>query len=353
MKSLHYFSKKSGKLFRDVTKEDIASMIESLRSESGERTTELAKIGIKKFFKFLNNGEYPESVKWLKEKRANGSKLPEELLTLEDVKGMTRACDTARDRAFVSVLYESGCRLGELLSMKLKHVSFDEHGAVLMVDGKTGQRRVRLINSSPDIRDWLNSHPYRDDSDSYLWVSTGRRNFGRQLAHVSVQHRLDIIAKRAGVKKRVHPHLFRHSRLTELAKLGFNEAQLRKFAGWSGSSKMAAVYIHLSGQDIDDKLLEVNGIKRKEVKEETALKPKDCPRCGKVNPATFKVCQKCWMPLDLKTVMEIEEKRRLTDSIMDRLMERPNVREFLEQELGEIMKEEGEITFLKHDGDLP
>lgn len=116
---------------------------------------------------------------------------------------------------------------------------------------------------------------------------------------------------------------------------------------------MAAVYIHLSGQDIDDKLLEINGIKKVEPKDNGALRPKDCPRCGKVNPATFKVCQKCWMPLDLKTVMEIEEKRRVTDMIMDRLMERQHIRDAIEQELREIIKEEGDVTFLEHDGDLP
>jgi hypothetical protein len=59
------------------------------------------------------------------------------------------------------------------------------------------------------------------------------------------------------------------------------------------------------------------------------------------------------MPLDLKTVMEIEEKRRLTDSVMDKLMERHNVRDFLQQELNEIIKEEGGITFLKDEGGLP
>jgi len=179
------------------------------------------------------------------------------------------------------------------------------------------------------------------------------RSLGEYMSQVGIQHRILIIAARAEIKKHVHPHLFRHSRLTDLAKSGFNEAQLRKFAGWAGSSKMAAVYIHLSGQDIDDKLLEISGIKKAESKDNGILKPKDCPRCGKINPATFKVCQKCWMPLDLKTVMEIEEKRRLTDSVMDRLMERHNVRDFLEQELVEIIKEEGGITFLKDEGGLP
>ncbi|MBS3054766.1 MAG: tyrosine-type recombinase/integrase [Candidatus Aenigmarchaeota archaeon] len=353
MKSIYYLVRKISKPFSEITKEDIVTLFESLRNGSGDRTMELAKLSIKKFFKFLNNGEYPEIVSWIKENRNNKYKLPEELLTKEEIKKMAEACDSVRDRAFVLVLYDSACRLGEMLSLRIKHCTFDEHGAILMVDGKTGQRRVRLINSSPDLKEWLNNHPHRDDPDAHLWVSVGRKNFGKPMSQVGIQHRILIIATRAEIKKYVHPHLFRHSRLTDLAKSGFNEAQLRKFAGWAGSSKMAAVYIHLSGQDIDDKLLEINGIKKVEPKDNGTLKPKDCPRCGKLNPATFKVCQKCWMPLDLKTVMEIEEKRRLTDSVMDKLMERPNVRDFLEHELGKIIKEEGGITFLKDEGDLP
>ena len=60
-------------------------------------------------------------------------------------------------------------------------------------------------------------------------------------------------------------------------------------------------------------------------------------RCGD-SPTTFKVCQKCWMPLDLKTVIEIEEKRRVTDAIMDKLMVRPSFLEFVEREIGGMVE---------------
>ncbi|MBI2583341.1 MAG: hypothetical protein HYW25_01620 [Candidatus Aenigmarchaeota archaeon] len=48
-----------------------------------------------------------------------------------------------------------------------------------------------------------------------------------------------------------------------------------------------------------------------------------------------------------------EEKRRIADSLMDRLMVRDKFREIMEEELREIIKEEGGITFLEHEGDLP
>ena len=56
--------------------------------------------------------------------------LPEELLTEEEVKRLAEAAENPRDRDFILTLYESGCRVGELISLRLKHVQFDNYGAV-------------------------------------------------------------------------------------------------------------------------------------------------------------------------------------------------------------------------------
>ena len=71
------------------------------------------------------------------------------MLSEEEIKKMIEACENPRDRALVASLYESGTRISELGNIKVKHVKFDHYGAVLMVDGKTGMRRVRIIFSSP------------------------------------------------------------------------------------------------------------------------------------------------------------------------------------------------------------
>jgi integrase/recombinase XerD len=62
-----------------------------------------------------------------------------ELLTEEAVKGLAEAAGNPRDRALVLVLYESGCRAGEILSLSIKNVQFDEYGAQLIVSGKQVQ----------------------------------------------------------------------------------------------------------------------------------------------------------------------------------------------------------------------
>src|SRR3989338_3142590 len=138
--------------FDKATKKDIINLVSSIEQrEWSDWTKHDYKVCIKKFYKWLRGKEdYPEEVKWIKTtiKKKNG-KLPEGLLTEEEVKKLIDACTNSRDKALVSVLYESGCRAGELLSLKLKNVEFDKYGSVIMVDGKTGMRRIRLVNSTP------------------------------------------------------------------------------------------------------------------------------------------------------------------------------------------------------------
>ncbi len=73
--------------------------------------------------------------------------------------------------------------------------------------------------------------------------------------------RLKNLCKRVGIRKRIYAHLFRHSRLTELAK-ELPEQVLKKIAGWVPDSDMAQVYLHLSQRDVEESLLSrVYGIK--------------------------------------------------------------------------------------------
>jgi integrase/recombinase XerD len=71
----------------------------------------------------------------------------------------------------ILLIYETGGRIGEILSLSLRAISFDRYGAILTVGGKTGGRRVRIIFSAGALAEWLNHHPSKDDPDSPLWTS--------------------------------------------------------------------------------------------------------------------------------------------------------------------------------------
>jgi hypothetical protein len=100
--------------------------------------------------------------------------------------------------------------------------------------------------------------------------------------------------------------------------------------GWGNNSSMASIYVHLSGRDLDNSLLKLNGIEVDEKEDVSILKPKVCIRCDKENPATNKFCNQCGMMLDEKTMVEIIEndmERKDADNILDKLMEDETKRE--------------------------
>lgn len=265
---------------------------------------------VKIFWRWLKGLEderiYPDEVRWIRSLRNNGRKLPEELLTEEDIKKMVDAADNPRDKAIIFCLYETGARIGELAAAKIKHCVFDKYGAQLIVDGKTGMRRVRLVSSVPLLSSWISFHSNRDNPDAPLWIGIGKKNKTEAVSYNAISMMLKGIARKAGVTKHIYPHLFRHSRATELAKY-LTEAQLKEVCGWTQGSDVASVYIHLSGKSTDDALLRLNGIVDSQIeKPESKLKPKKCERCDFVNPATNKFCGRCSAVLDLETAIQLE-----------------------------------------------
>jgi len=316
------------KPWKEMTREDLENYIFGLEYSVSAMDTH--KLYIRKFFKWLyKSKDYPEMVDWLKLQRNRKRKLPDDLLTASEIKAMIDAAGAnLRNRALVSVLYESGCRLGEIGGIKMRAVTSDQYGIVIIVHGKTGSRRIRLIDSVPDLLQWLNVHPNKS-GDSPLFVH--ERSAEKRLEEKGIYLIIRKLAKKAGIKKMVHPHLFRHTRSTHLAK-DFTESELKIMQGWTGGSRMTEIYVHLSGADIDHKVLEKAGLLTREEsgKEEDILKARVCPRCKEKNPSTAKFCPKCGMALDLETAMKIDSgKAGMSLEVIDLIQREPRILEIL------------------------
>jgi len=330
-----------GKDFADADINDMKRLVADIeQSNYADWTKHDFKVGIKKFYKWFRGEKNPPETEWIKTTMKNHKrKLPEDLLTEDDVIKLIQAAEHPRDRAFVSIIYESGCRVGELMGLRLKHIQFDKYGAMIIVNGKTGSRRVRLIAAVPYITRWINKHPKKEDPNEYVWLTRDYRNV--LLGYGRVKEMLRGLAKKAGIKKKVNPHNFRHSRATYLAN-HLTEAQLKEMFGWTQGSDMASIYIHLSGRDVDNAILKVYNIDNHEDDGvESKLKPKDCSRCNEINPATNRFCSKCGMVLDNETMIRIVErdmKRKEADEILDELMQDEDFREILFSKIKDTRK---------------
>lgn len=323
-----------------ATKTDLEEIVTQIeKNDWTPHTKHTFKMMIRKFYRWVDGidekGVYPERIRWLHcSIKNNHHKLPEELLDENDIRLLINGCENPRDRALIAVLYESGCRIGEIGSIRIKDICPDDYGVKVMVSGKTGARRIRLISSAPFLQDWLNAHPGNKNPSDYVWVTKWRNQL---LTYTRIATILKDAALRAGIKKRVYPHLFRHSRATYLAK-HLTEAQMKDYLGWTQSSKMAAIYVHLCGRDTDLAMLKLNGIRVEEEKKENKLQPKICPRCHTANEFLNKFCKICGMVIDeheKEEIMKQDLKRSQIDDIMNDLVKDKEFLEFMVKKIKE------------------
>jgi len=176
------------------------------------------KSSLRQFLKWLYKTypEAPDLTTCIELRRVKRKELPDRL-TDEEIRSMIGKSQNPRDKAMIAFLAESGCRKGELLNIKLRHIRFFDDGTaeVHLPRGHTVARRIYVIWSAAYLFEWLNSHPLKDDSEAYCFCSN-RKPFG-MLSSTGFWEQVKTLAERAGIKKRVYAHLFRHTAATRLA----------------------------------------------------------------------------------------------------------------------------------------
>ena len=325
---------------KDAKEADIRKVVGEIeQSELAAETKRCFKISIRRFYCFLrgitNKSEYPPEVSWISLAMSKkNQKMPEELLTEHELKDLIRACGNIRDKALISVLAESGARVSEIGLMKIKHISFENHGARLSISGKTGARKILVISSSPYLQQWLNCHPLNNQPDAFLWHNPQ----GKFLCYNRIAAILKRAAKKAGINKRVYLHLLRHSRATQLAGI-MSEAAMKQYFGWTQGSDMAAIYVHMSGKDTDEAILRANGIEVEKKPQKQLLKPIECMKCGTSNETTNRFCKVCSMPLnddEMQMTITNDTKKMQVAELMGTLLKDPEVLQLLARKLNPV-----------------
>ncbi len=336
--------------WKDVTKTDIDNLVYHIMetySSSGQETNSTwdHKKILKIFFRWFKLGSRehglvgdPVETKYVKLRTVKSKIVREQLLTDDDIKKLIKSCGgNLRDKAFLDVHYEASTRPGELLSLRIKHVKFDEFGAVIHVDGKTGPRPVRLVRSTPNLAAWLDSHPFKDNPESPLWIILDKTRHGQPINWAAARAILQRACERAKLSKCVNLKLFRHSGATNSAKY-LNEAQMRIRHGWTSTSRMPANYVHLVNADVDEAYLEHYGIKTE--KAEHPDVPKICHICKTPNSIESTICNKCGKPLDLQKAIELEERQNEKAFIANKIAAKVLVQMLTTKQIPDLSKDE-------------
>jgi len=253
---------------------------------------------------------YPPGIEWVPSGTSNSHSPapdPAEMLDWrEDVIPMIEETRNTRDAALIAVAFDSGARSGELQDLTVGDVSDHEHGRMIRVDGKTGQRSVSLIKAAPYIQRWMNDHPAPDDPGAPLWSKLSKPE---GISYRQFKNCFQDSAERAGVTKPVTPTNFRKSNATYLARRGMNQAYIEDRQGRKRGSDATARYIARFGGEVDDEYARMHGMEVDEGEPEPDG-PIECPRCHMDTPREFATCVFCNQPLEYGAVDSIEEDER-------------------------------------------
>lgn len=331
------------KPFTEITKEDLVAFFNTLKpdyvgfrlpngeyyknekEEYSDVTVIRMKGQTKTFWKWLadnnkniqkNETGIPLAVSWIKStNKIKNHKFQKNVLAREEVLQMIKSTPKSRNKALIAILFETGMRASELLGMKRNEIEFYDDYCEFVCNGKTGERPVVLIQSFPYLRQWLDFLDIHQEKipkiyQNHVWLTYSE--FGKKAFSPLSKGALSAIVKyvgnRAGIKKRVWTHGFRHASATDFAKQGYNEVEMRLKYGWTPTSNIPSQYIHYKHEELKNKQLFNAGknVEKPQTDGKMVL-TKSCPFCSYENPAENQYCGKCSKPMDIKTIKQMEK----------------------------------------------
>ena len=325
-----------------LTKRDMENAFALIEgSKYSDKTKQNIKVTIKSLYKhFLGDDlRYPDQVLWIKTTLKSSKRmLPEDILTEDEIEKMVESANNLRDKAIIALLFDAGIRIGELVTLRLKDINLNSEPAHITVNGKTGMRQIPLFFSVPYLANYINTQKKLGPTDTLTHGEGSWSVIKKRVDYGAIRMMLKRTAIAAGIKKRIYPHLFRHSRASNYANK-LTEQQLKVFFGWSGASRMAATYVHLSGRDIDNAVLEANGVKQESKTEEPHLRIKNCPRCQLPNEMTSIYCTRCGTALDIDMAMKLVQSEANMKNMLIESLSDPSVLKQLLPVIKEVLKE--------------
>jgi integrase/recombinase XerD len=216
--------------------------------------------GIKSFFRFLTlDDQIQIDPSELLESPKPGRRLPV-VLHIDEIDRIIAAIDLSsqeghRNKAIIETMYSCGLRVSELVDLRITNMFFGE--GFIRVTGKGNKER--LVPISPmAIR---NIQQYFEQSRNHQLPVKGAENIvflnrrGNKLTRVMVFTLVKNLVQRAGIKKKVSPHTFRHSFATHLVEGGADLRAVQEMLGHE-SILTTEIYTHLDREYLRSAIIE-------------------------------------------------------------------------------------------------
>lgn len=201
----------------DIRMADVAKVIEAGRRH-GRYGAQRSVVVLRKLVKFAKDSGETVAIDWREIKIPNVPKKQNEYLSEEELEALLNAIDLTtqagiRTRALLEVLYATGMRIGEAISLDKEGIDWENKEAVVTNVKSKDREKVYFSNRSLDwLKRYLESR--KDDSPS-LFIS-GRARMVRSTSGNYIRIHLQELANKLGIRKTIKHHLFRKTFVTHL-----------------------------------------------------------------------------------------------------------------------------------------
>ena len=184
------------------------------------------------------------------------------ILSQEEVTQLINAALTPYHRILLLTLYATGVRNAELTHLKVSDI--DSKRMVIHIQGGKG-RRDRDVMLSPKLLEELREHWRRLPRKPSVWLFPGNRHHSsdQPIDTKTVWHACQKAARRAGIKKQVHPHTIRHCFATHLLEAGADLRTIQILLGHR-DLKETTIYLHLSERHLQATASALDSLKLKD-----------------------------------------------------------------------------------------
>lgn len=203
--------------------------------------TNLAKI--RQILKFMKENEV-RVLDYTKITRVKEVQRPHTVVTPQEVRLLMEHTKNVRDKALIAIYYGTGCRLSEILNLdKEAFINAEEVGVgiyKIWVCGKGD--KYRPVNFTERTKAYVDDYlETRHDYFKPLFMSNQNNRLGKS----AVERMIHDVTRRAGLDKKVTPHVFRHSYTTDMAGNGAPIASISKLLGHKNTSTTLNIYTHI------------------------------------------------------------------------------------------------------------
>jgi len=238
-------------------------------NEMGISATSQARIisGLRTFFKYLLlENIIRSSPAELLESPRLGRKLPD-TLNIDEIDRLFAEIDLStpegeRNKTMLEFLYGCGLRVSELINLKISDVRFND--GFISVIGKGNKERLVPVGDGA-----LNQlDRYRHNVRSHIKIQKGHEDFifltgrGKKISRVMVFYIIKSLAEKAGIRKTISPHTFRHSFATHLIEGGADLRAVQEMLGHA-SITTTEIYTHLDRDYLRSNILSFHPRSRK------------------------------------------------------------------------------------------